>query len=86
VHVRNGRFCVGCVCIEDVCGTAVGINCKVREVLYTAGGNLTWSVHWHVQIPDGAISSKDLPQMIFIHILREFLNDDLERIRPSGAY
>lgn len=45
-----------------------------------AEGYLTLSIHWHVQVANLAIDSKDFSQMLFIDIFRELLNDNLQHV------
>lgn len=41
---------------------------------------LTLSIHRHIQISNLTIHSKDLPQMILIHVLSQFLHNNLEML------
>ena len=77
--MRNSCFCVGLVCVENVCGSSIGVDCDVRTKCVQLREILrTLSVHGHVQISNWAVSSEDFPEMVFIDIFGELLNDDLE--------
>ena len=41
---------------------------------------LTLPVHGHIQILDGAVATKYLPQVSFVDVLGEFLNDNLSTV------
>jgi hypothetical protein len=45
---------------------------------------LTLSVHWHIQISDFTICSKDFAKVIFVYILGKLLNHNLESLAISN--
>jgi len=62
VHVRNGSFCISLMGVQDV-GTAA-----VEASMFANG---------KIHILDLAVLTKDLTQVVLVHVLGEFLNDNL---------
>lgn len=62
MHVGYRSFGVLLVYVEDVRCTAVRVEL---------------SVHWEIEISDGAVMTKDFAQVILIDVLGQLLDDNL---------